>query len=169
MAGAAGYFGGKKKNSLLARSENSYGNITATYSADRFLEFTRSDRINTSILGASMLEAREKLKHILKLDPSGLLNNELLAREIGFNISESEDTGMFSGDRDKDIIDRMNGEFYSDSLTNSMLNILTGGNFTRTDETREGLIGIKNAAALYMTYQDEGAQEKHQKKLLSLS
>lgn len=169
MAGAAGYFGGKKKNSLLARSENSYGNITATYSADKFRDFTRSGMGFDILGGSNSASAKQYLANQKSDAELSKLGAFELRKAIGFNIRESEDTDLFSGDRDKDLIDRMNGEFYSDSFTNSMLNIATGGNFFRENEDTAGLIGIRNAASLYMTYQDEDAQAKYSRRRLELA
>lgn len=169
MEEAAGYFGGKRKNSLLSRSEGNYDNITVQYSSDKMMKAL--SKIDPSkIMGVSAgYNQSAYLRKVSNGFASSNVDIDSYKAVLGFNIGESEDTGFFGGDRDKDILDKMSGRFYSDSYTNSLLNLVTLDPLFREDRDRESLTTIAESADAYMAYQDSFSSDRLKEEKIRLA
>ena len=183
MEGAAGYYGGIDENSLLSRYQSSVTGSSRyinTSNLEKFLNGTNLDVFKSLGGGAGgysgfsgIDELQTKIKNLKitkKLDEHGILTSTDIRDadkfdELGFRLEHNQDEGLFFGDLDQDLLDRLTGQYYSDSTTNEILNI---GNTRYQLEDTRGLVAGLEMGKVYMAMDNKSALEDFNSRRLGL-
>ncbi len=170
MEGAAGYYGGIDENSLLSRYQSSVTGSSRYINTSNLEKFLNGTDLNifktlgggTAYSGLDEIsEIQGKIKGINKRD----IRDDDALKKIGFRLEYNQDEGMLFGDMDQDLIDRLSGQFYSDSTTNSMLNLFNKRN---KEEDKAGLIAGLEMGKVYMTMDNKSDLEDFNSRRLGL-
>jgi hypothetical protein len=182
LSTAAGYFGGESSGSLLAYLEGTSGASTRTISranieANKDILDKVVEKITSKGLQGTMGDFIPGTSKVATESPFEELRKELasansvrqvgdVARKRGFRIAEGQDTGLFTGDLDSDLVDRLTGKFYSDSLTNSAMNLFgIGGGIYRGGQFKEAFLAATDIGDLYVSGANNNFADEYSKQL----
>lgn len=163
---AAGYYGGEYSGSVLAMLEGTSGDEIRAVDSANVLKYKgklagiNGVYSNTTNLGNKGTMFSGLIKDLAEVQntsssltaaaastaagkAAGISTGDdyyKAAQKRGLRIGRYEDTGIITGDAGQDLLDRISGRFYSDSTTNSLLNIFGLGAGTDGEDAKEALL-----------------------------